>query len=437
MKLFKTWWPRAASKDPEWVRHIDRCEGIIMLDKHPRAKEQIHMIGLSEEDLKLLKAYQTRVIEEIEKIVDAFYSRIVAIPDLKNLIERNSTLDRLRITLRRHVTELFEGRLDDDYIEKRVRIANAHSRIGLQPQWYIGAFQNLQHTLLLMIQAEEISSDISTPLTTAVTKILNFEQQIVLELYERNNRNEQERQYEIVKDELKRSIGTISEKLAVITGQTREATVQLMSFSEEVNRGFFRSVDKAKMSRELIVSGEKIVNDLYAGMKEIYESSKTMHQAIGRMQEFVEKIYSVVGIVEEISSQTSLLSLNASIEAARAGEHGAGFSEVASEVRKLAENTNRSLEQINDLIRQSNRYNQQVVGVLAEVQRRIADGQKEVNSTKTVFENIESALRDSLDLIGNVETGMNSLVRVIDEVGSSADRVAEMASELNETMQKL
>lgn len=437
MSIFKALRPSAIKKNPTWVQQITSCEGTILLDKYPQARAQLNMIGLTKDDLKLLKAYQPRVNENIDLIVEAFYSKIIEIPNLKSLIEHNSTLDRLRITLRQHLIELFEGRLDADFIEKRVRIANAHSRIGLQPQWYIGAFQNLQLTLLSMIQAERVSSEITISLTNAVTKILNFEQQIVLELYERNNREEQEHQYEIVKDELKRSIGAISQELAAITKQTRAATVQLMSFSDEVNRSFFKSVDKAKTSQELIVSGEQIVNDLHLEMKEVYDSSLTMQQSVKRMQDSVEKIHSMVSVVEQISSQTRLLSLNASIEAAHAGEHGAGFSVVASEVRKLAEHTNKSVEQISELIEQSNRYNKQVVDVITDVQRRIADGQEGVNSTKTVFDSIESALRDSLALIADVEEGMASLFRVINEVGTSTDRVAVMAGELNDSMQKL
>jgi|SRR5690606_27171247 len=111
MSVLKALWPSANKKNPAWVQHITSCEGIVSLDEYPQARAQLHMIGLTEEDLKLLKAYQPRVIENIDLIVEAFYSKIIEIPSLKSLIENNSTLDRLRITLRQHLIELFEGRL--------------------------------------------------------------------------------------------------------------------------------------------------------------------------------------------------------------------------------------------------------------------------------------------------------------------------------------
>lgn len=59
------------------------------------------------------------------------------------LINEHSSVDKLKVTLRRHIQEMFHGVINDDYFEKRIKIARVHLNIGLHTTWYLGAFQRL------------------------------------------------------------------------------------------------------------------------------------------------------------------------------------------------------------------------------------------------------------------------------------------------------
>src|SRR5699024_8559874 len=113
-------------------------------------------------------------------------------------------------------------------------------------------------------------------------------------------------------------------------------------------------------------------------------------KVIDGLESSVQSVQSIIGIIKNISEQTNLLALNASIEAVRAGEHGKGFSVVAEEVRKLAEQSRVSTEQVYEIINFIHSHTQQVVTIFQET-LEISHKQKQmVESTEQSFQNIVS-----------------------------------------------
>ncbi|UVI30746.1 globin-coupled sensor protein [Paenibacillus spongiae] len=394
---------------------------------------QLDMIGLTVEDLNMLKKYQPIVVEFSDSIVESFYMKVLHVPGLQAIIMKNSSIERLRLTLRDHLIEMFDGRIDNDFVQKRLKIASVHQRIGLEPKWYMGAFQNLQNTMLGIIHNYLHDQAEGLALSKAITKLLNFEQQLVLEAYEKMNVEHQENQYELIKRQLKEKIISVSQRLALLTEQTNTSTQELIGSSNQVAASFMSSSEKTKESRSLALKGSENMAKLEQSMDAIHGSSMQMEGAVVQLRDSSLQIKQIVTIVEEISSQIKLLSLNASIEAARAGEYGAGFSVVAQEVKKLSEETRAAVSRISELIKKSNAYTAEVVHSIDAVQTHVQAGQQESVRMNEMFALILRSLESGLDELDLVEIEIQGLVSGIGEVGAATDEVASSAEELNHT----
>jgi aerotaxis receptor len=165
--------------------------------------------------------------------------------------------------------------------------------------------------------------------------------------------------------ELNKNSSQQSNSIQEITGGIVEISKSLQEISADFEGSLndFKDIDfnlaaladsslQIKNSMDNLTSISKVSSDV---SKQGEESIQNVISSMGKIKEKTESITEFISIITEISDQTNLLSLNASIEAARAGEHGRGFAVVAMEVTKLAEKTLNSVNQVKDLIRDTNK----------------------------------------------------------------------------------
>jgi len=413
------------------------AEGSIdpMLDED--VKERLDMIKLTEEDMAVLRRIKPLMEPHLQAVIDDYYASLVKVSKLKAIIYMHSSIDRLKGTMRRHLLEILDGRIDPSFMEKRIRIAIMHNKIGLEPKWYMAAFEKLQSSFLEhLVQELHTSADRDRAAET-ISKMFNFEQQVVLDAYEKEHIQERESQYEKVKEELKRNLALISSELAALTEETSASIEELVSTSNEVNRSLSMSVDQSKDSRSLASTGQEDLQALGMRISSIRQSADHMEETVQQLNRSSVQIRNIILIVKDIAEQTKLLSLNASIEAARAGEHGRGFAVVAGEVQKLSDDTRQAVQQITDLVGQTSKYTASVVKAIGDTRELVTAGESEAVRTEQVFADIVRSMESSLTSAASVKEEMDTLVGIIEEIGHASYRVAATAETLNTTTQDL
>jgi len=398
-------------------------------------KQQLEFIKLNEEELKVIKKLQPIVAENLETLVTAFYDAVLKIEHLKNIIESHSSVERLSKTLSSHIYLLFSGEINDEYVNKRLKVAQVHFRIGLQPKWYLGAFQNVLEELILIISDVASSKEEQRKLITAATKILSFEQQLILDLYEKENIGEKEKQLQVEMN-LKKKITEIADELLALVEETNAAVEVLVDSSVKVNEAVISNNQIASTTQTMAHEGQELMKVLHTKISTISNSTDEVSGSVDVLNSSFTEISQVILIVQEIANQTNLLALNSAIEAARAGEHGKGFAVVADEVKKLATQTKTSTERIEELIAHASTYMDKVVSSIHDVKGLVNDGSQEASMTHESFNGIVSSMETSLTGNQGIEGQVINLVDVIKEIGTAINGVARSADELNDTVHK-
>ena len=403
---------------------------------NPQVSKLLKMLQLQEQDLKYLKAFKPVIIHNIEEIIHLFYEALGAEQSLIKIINQHSSVDRLKITLNRHIQEMFDGRIDSEYFEQRKRIARVHVRIGLPSQWYISSFQNLFNKIVLYVESSIPNHQDQLLTIRAVTKIFNFEQHLVLETFESvvdQMKIENERE----KKHLGKEIITSTENLAAISEETNASFHQLNEQSNEIIQYANRATEISNSAQMKANDGKITMAKQSEHMATISTSFNAMSEDVLKLVEISKEMEQIMAIVTNIANQTNLLSLNAAIEAARAGEAGKGFGVVAGEVRSLSEQTKQSATNVATLLQTTKERTEKLLASLRNIEGDIQFGETSLQQTVQQFDEILCAMSDTKQQSGLMEKEIRMMGEVIDQLGgafqevtSSADRLASVAQDL-------
>ena len=416
---------------------IEELENKVVLDTslNQDLANQLSIIGLTRRDLGIAKVIQPFIAEHLETITENYYKEIRKEASLLKIIDDNSSVDRLKQTLSRHIYEMFDGKIDREFVRQRNTIAHVHVRIGLKTKWYMAAFQSLFTTFVSILKNDISDKEELLEAINVVSKLLNLEQQLVLEAYEEEV--ERVKKEEQRKKQIGERVAATAQELSAVTEETSASVTTLTEKTKMMVELATLGVQSAEEVQSRSSQGKEGIDIQQVQMQNIMHHMSAITTEIKDLKSISQEIDEVVKLVKGIAEQTNLLALNASIESARAGEHGKGFAVVANEVKKLAEQTKASVVNVSDLIKKTNAQIENVTSKSFEVNELVKSGSDKMDQITDFFDRILEEVDKSKQQSKLIETELESFSKYFEEIDRAVDHLAITTDNLTQITQDL
>lgn len=392
-------------------------------------KVQMDMLHISKEDLQIVKVLQPFIYEEIDWITEKFYANITKQPNLITIIERYSSIPKLKQTLKTHIKELFSGDMHEDFIEQRVKIVKRHVQIGLHRKWYTAAYQELFRSIMKILKTKITTIDDFSYSINVINKLFTLEQELVIAAYE-SEYERMQKELEKEKEITSMTITHIATELASVSEKTSASIQQLTAKSETIVEIAKTGTSLATTSEEKANKGKEQLNQQNKRMEYIQANMETIITDTHELLDISNKINEIIDIVKSIAEQTNLLALNAAIESARAGEFGKGFSVVAGEIRKLSEQTKESIFNVTKLVEKTNEQIIRVSSSVKQISSLVSEGTDSMSATDQYFQEIVKDMSNSKEQNKKIENELETISQVMKGIQDDSSKMALTADSL-------
>jgi methyl-accepting chemotaxis protein len=214
------------------------------------------------------------------------------------------------------------------------------------------------------------------------------------------------------------------------------AQVEIMTYNIDSVASQAEQVhDVSTQSSELSTHGGEVIHSAAAEMSKItvaVNESSTIIQDLGRQS---DQISAIVNVIKEIADQTNLLALNAAIEAARAGEQGRGFAVVADEVRKLAERTSKSTQEIAAMIEKIQHGTKLAISSMEAGVARVGAGTALANQAGESINQIKSGVQQVVDAVSDISAALKEQSQTNSENAHKVESIARLSDENSSAFQ--
>ncbi len=232
------------------------------------------------------------------------------------------------------------------------------------------------------------------------------------------------------------NLSQAAQQLAQSTDQQSASVSNMAAALEQISTSLAHTADSAgdahkqsDASGDLANQGKQVIDTAVAEIREIARSVESTSKDVYELGQHSNQISSVLQVIKEVADQTNLLALNAAIEAARAGEQGRGFAVVADEVRKLAERTAHSTEEIHSMMDKIQSSVHTVVGQMKTVESKVTTCQGHAVEAEQLMTELRNKSSQIIGAIGEVSSALKEQSSANQLLARNVESIAQSAEE--------
>lgn len=421
-------------------------------------QEAVRFVEVDDETRSILREYLPSLKQALPGILNEFYNHIVKWDHLAQKFNSHDRIDHAKKAQTQHWVRLFEANFDNDYAQSVEKIGLIHSRVELEPIWYIGGYGFVLNRLYAHVSQQyksrfspEKAQEKTAKLLRAINQCVMIDMSLAISTYLDENERVYNEKLATLSNSFEEKIGGVvsgvsaaacqlegnAEMLASMAMQTTSSSKQVVSLSDDAkNNTAVISSSAEEMSRAISELSEKAQKSYSEAEKAASKTGASVGVMV-ELKESIDQVSEVAGLISEIAEQTNLLALNATIEAARAGEAGKGFAVVASEVKNLANQTGQATEdiksQVLEIIAKSDSAAQSLESV-----KKVIDSSKEIShSTAESVDDQKTAIREIAYNVDQASAGAYEISQNVGDINDASEEVQNAANQILDAAKSL
>jgi len=224
-------------------------------------RQRMAFIGMTEKDVALLSGMKAFAESHAEQIVAAFYQHLLSFRETRLILKDQASIDRLKASQKTYLLEVFEGRFDASYFERRLKTGAVHHRIGLKPKWYMEAYEFYEHLFSILIaEAYRHEADRGLARDLALRKIFRIDMVLALEYYSH-------RSFREMSAKLNENVREIDDFTRMLSHDLKEPLRGIEAFSGFLLEDYMETLDPEgkrylRFLRQSALRMKELINDL-------------------------------------------------------------------------------------------------------------------------------------------------------------------------------